>query len=224
MIEPPSSDSRRPRLLALLAAALGAAAVLAVVGGFGRSPAAPSLVVSEGSDMMVQIASVRISSWDSWYGNASMYFAPDAPPAYPPEQFFAQREVFFVKMCDDGETRLFSLLFFEAPGLPAMQAMFDPATSPLVQYGVDAGWLIPPFAVAYENADAVGSVTLVPGAVVPLYRQPGMDSIGIHWPEGMPSIDGAQVKINCDVDEAGAYQCVQFHTLAELAAGAASTR
>ena len=174
--------------------------------------------------MMVQIASVRISSWDSWYGNASMYFAPDAPPAYPPEQFFAHREVFFVKMCDDGETRLFSLLFFEAPGLPAMQAMFDPATSPLVQYGVDAGWLIPPFAVAYETADTVGSVTLVPGAVVPLYRQPGMDSIGIHWPEGMPSIDGAQVKINCDVDENGSYQCVQFHTLAELAAGAASTR
>ena len=64
----------------------------------------------------------------------------------------------------------------------------------------------------------------MPGAVVPLYRQPGMDSIGIHWPEGMPSIDGAQVKINCDVDENGYYQCVQFHTLAELAAGAASTR
>ena len=73
---------------------------------------------------MVQVATHGINSWEEWYGHQEVYFTTPVP-AYPPDQFHAKREVFFVS---EGGNRLFSLLFFESEGLPAVREVFDPAS------------------------------------------------------------------------------------------------
>ena len=76
---------------------------------------------------MVQVATHSINSWEEWYGHLEVYFTTPVP-SYPPDQFHAKREVFFLS---EGGNRLFSLLFFESEGLPAVREFFDPASGML---------------------------------------------------------------------------------------------
>ena len=76
---------------------------------------------------MVQVATHGINSWEEWYGNLEEFFTTPVP-SYPPDQFHAKREVFFLS---EGGDRLFSLLFFESEGLPAVREFFDPASGML---------------------------------------------------------------------------------------------
>merc|ERR1712072_1089885 len=99
---------------------------------------------------MVQVATHGVNSWDEWYGLMGGYFT-ELVPAYPPDQFHAMREVFFLSERGD---RLFSLLFFQREGLPVMREFFDPASATWQGF-VDEGWLIPPLQIEMLDAEAV---------------------------------------------------------------------